>query len=163
MLYLYNKDIDGFEICERFDSEKDLQKYCFQNLPKNDDYMIASVVRPGDAPDTWTADADSSPNMRAIAACVEQAEEGGMQRPFWIVCLGDCDYEAAQDEADVDFYELCKIWEDWGDYKITLRRYASGEITPEQARGRGMYLLADYIREDAAIADEDEDEDEDEE
>lgn len=151
MLYLYSMDKYGFEFCERFENEKELQKYCFLNLPKNDNYMIVGVVWPGDAPDTWTADEDSAPNMRSIAACVEQAEKDGMQRPFWIVsiaCTGDCEYEAIQDEADVDFYSLCKAWEDWGYYKIPLCRYVTGEITPEEANARGMYLLANYIRED---------------
>ena len=148
MLYLYSKDICGFETCERFDSEKDLQKYCFLNLPKNDNYTIVGVVWPGDA---WTADEDSSPNMKAIAACVEQAEKDGLRRPFWvvsIVCTGGCEYEAIQSEEDVDFYSLCKAWEDLGAYKIALRRYAFGEIMPKEADERGMYLLANYIRED---------------
>lgn len=153
MLYLYSKGIYGFGFCQRFENERALQKYCFRILPKDVDYMIASVVHPGEN-EEWEADEDSSPNMRAIAACVEQAEQDGMQRPFWITCEGDCDYEAVQNVKEVDFYELYRIWEDWGQPRTTLRRYESGEITPEEAEIRGMTQLAEYIREDLAIADE---------
>lgn len=151
MLYLYSKDICGFEFCERFANEEELQKYCFEHLPQNYNYMIVGVVYPEDAPNAWEADEDSSPNMRAIAACVEQAEKEGLRRPFWvvsIVCTGGCEYEAIQSEEDVDFYSLCKAWEDRGHYRIPLCRYASGEITPEQAEKEKKYLLANYIRED---------------
>lgn len=159
MLYLYSKGIYGFGFCQRFENESDLQKYCFRNLPKIDEYMIAGVVCPGEN-EEWTADEDSSPNMRAIAACVKQAEEGGMQRPFWVICTGDCDYEAVQSEADIDFYELYRIWEDWGRPRTTLRRYETGEISPEEAEIRGMTQLAEYLREDLEIADESDESDE---
>jgi hypothetical protein len=159
MLYLYSKDIYGFEFCERFESESDLQKYCFRNLPKNDDYMIAGVVHPGEK-DAWEADEDSTPNMQAIAACVEEAEKDGMQRPFWVICEGDCDYTAIQDEKDVDFYGLCKTWEDWGHFKIALCRYESGEISPEEAENKGMRALAQCLREDLGESDESDESDE---
>lgn len=161
MLYLYSKDKHNFEFCERFENEKALQKYCYENLPRNDEYMIVGIVYPGDQ-DTWTADEDSSTNMKAIAACVEQAEKEGLERPFWIVsiaCTGGCEYEAIQNETDVDFFSLYKAWEDLGHYRIALRRYASGEITPEQADKEKMYLLANYIREDLGFNNEDNDND----
>lgn len=157
MLYLYSKDKYGFEFCERFENEKELQKNCCENLPENSYYPIVSVVRPGEK-DVWEADEDSAPNMRSIAACVEEAEQEGMQRPFFITCEGDCDYEAVQNEEDVDYYGLCRIWEDNGHYRIALRRYESGEISPEEADASGMYLLAEYIREDLGIVNDDEDE-----
>lgn len=158
MLYLYSKDNYNFEFCERFENESDLQKYCFFHLPANNDYMIAWVAYPGEN-EVWTANEDSSPNMRAIAACVEAADRNGMQRPFWVVCTGDCEYEAIQEEKDVDFYGLCKTWEDWGHFKIALCRYESGEISPEEADKEKKYLLAEYIREDLGFNNEDNDND----
>lgn len=162
MLYIYSKDICGFEFCERFESESDLQKYCFLHLPKNDAYMIAWVAYPGEN-ETWEANEDYTPNIQAIAACVEEAEKEGLVRPFWVVCTGDCEYRAIQNEEDVDFFGLCKIWEDWGAYRIALCRYATGEITPEQADKEKKYLLAKYIREDGTNNEYKEDYDDDNE
>lgn len=158
-IYLYAKDrarernvkYSG-EFCDRFDTMADLQKWCYNNLPENDMYAIAQEIFPEeDLQDLYDSEL---PNDLAIIEAVEYAEGAGMKRPFFVVCHGDCDYEAFQNESDVDWFDLYHTWSDTGHYEITPRYYEPGEITPEEADKLGMYMLADYIREDQGVTEE---------
>lgn len=137
------------EFCERFNTMEDLQKWCFNNMPENGMYSIVQKIFPEeDLQDLYDSE---EPNGKAVIETVEYAEGTGMKRPFFVICRGDCDYEAFQNVLDINWFDLYCSWSDTGHYEITPRYYEPDEITPEEADKRGMYMLADYIREDQGI------------
>lgn len=156
MLYYYEKNRYGKEYCERFDTHAEFQKWCRDNIPENDEYGILRTIFPGD--DLRELCHEDNADVDEMVAVVADADNQ-MKRPYTLICWGHRDYEAFQSETDVDWKKVYFEWQDSGNYTIQPTFYEEGEITPEEAITRKMYLLAEYIREDLGLNNEDNDND----
>lgn len=153
MLYYYDKDNWGREVCARFEDKKEFEKWCSENVPESNEFTIVQYVNPGDDI-RELCNGDDSPDTDELVATVADADERGMKRPYIVICWGSCDYEAFRSKSDVNWETVYFEWSDWEHFQIQPTYYEAGEITPEQAEKEHMYLLAEYIREDLGLNNE---------
>lgn len=151
MYYLYAKDRNNMEFCERFSSEEDLSEYCFENIPRVPNQVVASLIEADD--ESWGFDVDDSStyDQRERAACMDDAQSRRFLHPFWVVNLGESNYIAYQCKSDVDWIDLYMRWVDQTIYIIPPTIFVPGD-SAEAAQKAGMTKLSRFVREDEESA-----------
>lgn len=144
MIYYYHKDRYGKELCLEAES---IDEDCKQRLEQMGDNAACCVeyIHEGDYAGYKTlAEYVENDGADAWSDAVQEGLDEWLAFPFCVIRHLDGSYET-MNESDVDWQELADEYKDFGHYKIQPGYYDSDEMTPEQARKKGMYALAEEL------------------
>lgn len=163
--YYYHKDRYGKELChevesidedckERLELMGDDAACCVSHVWKDDVFGYKSLEEyereeVNSIKISFSMGLDGSVNYNddnsdAEFNAMKEFLDNGGSYPFCVVRHRDGSYEA-MNESDVDWQELADEYEDFGHWRIQPGYYDSDEMTPEQARKREMYALAEEL------------------